>query len=446
MTPAREAMPAEIWYVTQRVLTELSTIGGTARIAASAQSIMATSTNARPTAAHKFAAPVQQDDAFGVYIHIPFCTHICPYCDFNTFAGQADRIPRYVEAVRRETTLWSASFAGRTAESVFLGGGTPSLLTPEQIQSVLAACQDAFALAPGAEITIEANPNDLDEAYCTRLLAAGVHRLSIGAQTLDRRGLRVLGRLHEAEQTASAVAAARSAGFTNISLDFIYGWPGQTLPGWRDELARVLAGAVGGSRPDHLSLYGLIVEPGTPMSDAVKRHILTPVDDDAAADLYEAAIDLLAAAGWYHYEIANWAAVPEMASRHNAVYWRNGDYAGIGAGAHGHVAGRRTMNQPSPARYIAMVDAGRSPVTNTETIDARTAMGETMMLGLRLLHDGVSAAAFAQRHGIALPDQFGAEISRLVGLGLLDADERRVTLTRRGALLANSVCAEFLAP
>lgn len=219
----------------------------------------------RQDAARTIRAPAQNDAPFGVYVHIPFCAHICPYCDFNTFAGQNARIPAYVEAVKWEIALWAASFAGRSAGSVFFGGGTPSQMAPDQIAAVIAVCRDAFDVAPDAEITVEANPNDLDEQYCSELLSAGVNRLSIGAQTLAPKGLRVLGRLHEATDTAHAVTAARAAGFANISLDFIYGWPGQTVGMWRDELSQVLQGDVGGSPPDHLSLYGLIVEPGTPI-------------------------------------------------------------------------------------------------------------------------------------------------------------------------------------
>jgi oxygen-independent coproporphyrinogen III oxidase len=394
--------------------------------------------------AFAFDAPAQVDDDFGIYIHIPFCAHICPYCDFNTYAGQSARIPSYVQAVAREIPRWAQKFDSRTAGSIFVGGGTPSLLSPEQIQELLASCRNSFDLASDVEVTIEANPNNLDVGYCSELLEAGVNRLSIGAQTLDRRGLRVLGRLHEADQVASAVRAARIAGFENLSLDLIYGWPGQTIEGWRSDLSRVLSGEIGGSPPDHLSLYGLIVEPGTPMADAVHRGILTPVDDDTAADFYELAGATLTGAGWLHYEIANWAATAETASRHNAVYWRNGDYAGIGAGAHGHSDGRRTMNQPSPKRYIALLEQGESPVTNVERIEAATAMGETMMLGLRLLKDGVSAAAFEARHGVSLKNQFGPQISMLTSAGLLAADGKGVRLTPRGALIANSVCAEFL--
>jgi oxygen-independent coproporphyrinogen-3 oxidase len=398
----------------------------------------------RETRSPLFVAPAASDSQFGIYIHIPFCAHLCPYCDFNTYAGQEFRIPAYVEALQEELKFWPGRFQGRTVGSIFIGGGTPSLLTAQQVASLLASCRDTFDVNAGIEITLEANPNNLDECLCVGLLEAGVNRLSIGAQTLDRRGLRVLGRLHEVTHTSNAVREARAAGFTNLSLDFIYGWPGQTTMQWRAELARVLDGEVGGSPPDHLSLYGLIVEPGTPMADAVQRGILTPVDDDAAADLFESAIEILAESGWTHYEIANWSALPERASRHNALYWRNGEYVGLGAGAHGHVGGQRIMNQPSPRRYIELLDTCQPVASNIELIDHRTAMGETMMLGLRLLQDGVSAEAFIRRHGDSMSTVFGSQLSRLESLGLIRFEDERVLLTQRGTLLANSVCAEFL--
>jgi oxygen-independent coproporphyrinogen-3 oxidase len=399
---------------------------------------------AAPPSPRLFEAPAQLGDPVGVYIHVPFCSHICPYCDFNTYAGQSALIPDYVAAATREIDSWAPRFEGRIAESIFLGGGTPSQLSVAHVGSLLATCRSTFDLTRYAEISLEANPNDLSENYCAGLLDAGVTRLSIGGQTLDRRGLRVLGRRHEAADTARAVAAARAAGFSNVSLDLMYGWPGQTSAQWRQELERVLAGEIGGAAPDHLSLYGLIVEPGTPMADAVHRGIFTPADDDAAAELYEIAGETLISAGWRQYEIANWSTSSSTVSHHNAIYWRNGDYAGIGAGAHAYAEGMRSMNQPSPKRYIAALAAGRSPVTNVEAIDARTAMGETMMLGLRLVRDGVSAQAFEARHGISLWNQFGAQIAMLEHSGLLERSVDAVRLTPRGALLANSVCAEFV--
>ena len=401
-------------------------------------------TSIPPNTSHWLHAPAASGAEFGVYVHVPFCAHICPYCDFNTYAGLSQLIPDYVEAVEREIALQAADFAGRSAISLFLGGGTPSQLSGAQVGRIIAAARDAFTFVQNAEITIETNPNDLSEAYCTALLDAGVNRLSIGAQTLDRRGLRTLGRQHEAADTLRSLADAHRAGFRNISLDFIYGWPGQSEERWRDDLRQILSGTAGGITPQHLSLYSLIVEPGTPMADAVTRGILTPADDDTAADFAEIAQETLSDAGWLHYEIANWAAEPSFVSRHNAIYWRNGDYAGIGAGAHGHNARQRVMNQPAPQRYITALKERGNARTNIEEIDERTAFAETMMLGLRLLTAGVNRDAFVRRHGVALDDLFGEPLGRMVAQGLVIDEGVAIRLTARGAMLANSVAAEFL--
>jgi oxygen-independent coproporphyrinogen-3 oxidase len=384
-------------------------------------------------------APLPNDAPVGVYIHVPFCRHICPYCDFNTYRGLDSLIPRYVDALVRDITNGGAGTAART---MYLGGGTPSLLTPEQIGRILAACREAFVVEPDAEITLEANPNGVDAPWFAGVREAGVNRLSIGAQTFDRRGLRVLGRQHEASDVIAAVGAARAAGFENISLDLIFGWPGQTAEQWRRDLDTILSFPSG--PPEHCSLYSLIVEPGTPMADAVTRGVLTVIDDDDAADLYESAMDAMAGAGWTHYEIANWAREARFASRHNLVYWRNGAYAAFGAGAHGRIGNERFMNHLKPLTYIEAVESGASPHSNSEALSPELQMGETMMLGLRLLEEGVCAAEFEVRHGIPLIDRFGEQIAELSGFGLLDWDGMRLRLTPRGTLLANDVCARFL--
>ena len=386
-------------------------------------------------------APVPSGAPSGVYIHIPFCAHICPYCDFNTYSGQESLIPRYLSAVRRDIASRAPALEGRAVESIFFGGGTPSLLQPEQVREIIATCRAEMRVSADAEITLEANPNSVDETYFAGLLEAGVNRLSLGVQTTDRRGLRVLGRQHEAGDALNAFLAARAAGFGNVSLDFIFGWPGQTIDTWRRDLETVLSWDGG---PEHLSLYGLIVEPGTPMADAVTRGILTVVDDDSAADQYEAAIEILADAGFIHYEVANWARAESLTSRHNALYWRSGDYLGIGAGAHGTVASRRAMNHLLPRTYIGAIEADESPFSNTEELSPRTQMGEAMMLGLRLLREGVSEDAFQQRFGVSLDESFGEAIAELVGIRMLEQSSDRILLTHRGLMLANDVCARFV--
>ena len=232
---------------------------------------------------------------------------------------------------------------------------------------------------------------------------------------------------------------AREAGFDNMSLDFIFGWPGQTVDEWRTDLQTMLDW-----QPEHLSLYSLIVEPGTPYHEAVRTGKLVPVDDDTTADMYELAIDLLGEAGWQQYEVSNWAREPGLESRHNAIYWRNGHYLGLGAGAHGHLGNVRASKLRLPAEYIAAVREGRLPIDFSETIDAPTAMAETMMLGLRLLQEGVSEAAFAARHNARLREVYGREIASLQELDLLKWDGDRLKLTRRGLLLANDVAERFL--
>ncbi|MGI8475446.1 MAG: radical SAM family heme chaperone HemW [Thermomicrobiales bacterium] len=387
-------------------------------------------------------APLPPAAPIGLYAHIPFCSHICPYCDFTTYRGQEPLIPRYVDALVLDIERQGRSLDGRPAATLFLGGGTPSLLSPEQIGRVVQAARAGCSLAEDAEATLEANPNSVDREYFAGLLAAGVNRLSLGVQTLDRKGLRTLGRQHEAADAEAAYRAARAAGFADISLDLIFDWPGQSAESWARDLDLVLAWPDGG--PDHLSLYSLIVEPGTPMADAVARGILVPLDDDAAADRYEAAMARMAAAGFVHYEVANWARSSEFASKHNTLYWRNGDYLAFGAGAHGHVAGRRTINHLAPGRYIAAIGNGLPPAANTEEISASGQIGETMMVGLRLLLEGIGGREFAARHGVTLEAAFGPTIAELERLGLLRRDRDALLLTPRGLMVANDVCARFL--
>ena len=384
-------------------------------------------------------APLPPDAPIGVYLHIPFCSSICPYCDFNTYRGMEALIPRYVAALCRDLEREAGRIEGRAVGSVFFGGGTPSLLDGAQVAAVMDTLRSRFRLAEDAEVTLEANPNSADRERFAAYRAAGVNRLSIGVQTADRRGLRVLGRHHEASDAAAAVTVARGAGFAHLSVDLIFGWPGQDVETWRRDLATAAGWPV-----DHLSLYSLIVEPGTPMADAVRRGVLLALDDDDAATLYEVAIGEMARRGFGHYEVANWALADGGRSRHNQLYWRNGEYFGIGAGAHATFGGARTMRHLLPKTYIEAIEAGRPPVSNVEQIDERTSRGETMMLGLRLLDEGVGREAFRQRHGEALDAVYGDTIRELVVLGLLTDDGERVLLTARGLMVANDVCARFL--
>lgn len=401
------------------------------------------------------AAPVHDLDPavapFGVYLHVPFCVHKCRYCDFVTYAGREALIPAYVEALIGEIGQVPARWPGALppVASVFWGGGTPSLLPPGAFARVHDAIERVFGWRGGAreavEITVEANPETTDEPYWAALQAAGVNRVSLGVQSFQAAGLRALDRDHDAAGAIRALAAARRSGIENVSLDLIFGWAGQTAADWRADLDRAVALA-----PRHLSLYALTVEERTPLAADIARGRVPAPDDDRQAELYEAAVAALDRAGYEGYEIANWALRPgpgeppgRWRSRHNSLYWRNGEYLGFGVGAHSHFRGRRFGNGRLVRRFIAAVAAGDHAPALTETIDSATAMAETMMLGLRLA-EGVSRAAFRARHGRDLDAVYGPQLADLVALGLLDDAGDAVRLTPRGRLVANEALLRFL--
>lgn len=400
-------------------------------------------------------------EGIGLYLHIPFCAKKCPYCDFNTYAGLDDHIQPTVDALCRELRRWQATLQERTIETIFIGGGTPTVLSPEQLAQLFAALHQTFHLSPHCEITSEANPGTVDRAKFDCLRALGVNRLSLGVQSFQPAELRFLGRIHDTEDVELAVTEARRAGFTNINLDFIFGLPDQALSAWHATLDRALALA-----PEHLSLYSLIVEPNTPLYHWVAGGQVATPDDDLAATLYETAMARLAAAGYVHYEVSNWARatpgevagratrdMPTFACAHNLTYWRNQEYLGVGPGAHSHLrlpdetgirrAYRWGNHKPVPG-YVNRIRQARSVEAFREEISPRLAMGETMMLGLRLLGEGVAFATFQQRHGVALRDVFAQEVAQLQAWGLLTLDDAHVSLTEQGLLLGNQVFAYFL--
>lgn len=373
-----------------------------------------------------------------LYLHIPFCAARCHYCDFNTYAGLDRFFEDYAAALADEIRRAGQARGRPPVRTVFLGGGTPTALPAPLLASILAACRESFAIAPAAEITSEANPGTADADLFAALRAMGVNRLSMGVQSLDDAELKWLGRIHSAAEAETAFAAARRAGFYNINLDFMFGLPGQRETTWRGTLERGLALA-----PEHISLYSLTVEHGTPLYDAVRRGVQPPPEDDTAADFYLLASDLLSRAGYEQYEISNWSR-PGYQCRHNLVYWRHEPYLGFGAGAHSYADGRRWWNVRPVPQYIQRLRAGESPERGSEAIDERLAMGEMMMLGLRLVREGVAPARFAARFDQTLEAVFAAEIAALTRRGLLEQVDGRVRLTGEGRLLGNQVFAEFL--
>lgn len=369
--------------------------------------------------------------SLSLYVHIPFCQSKCPYCSFNSYAGLDWLIPDYIRALIREIR---GRGQGEEVGTVYFGGGTPSLLSGGQVGEILAACTSAFSISSEAEITVEANPGTVNSRYLAQLRELGVNRLSLGVQSFDDGVLAVLGRGHSAAEAVGAYRLARRL-FDNVNIDLLYAVPGQTLRQWRQALKKALR-----LSPDHLSLYSLSVEPGTPLHRSVAVGAVTRADVDLAADMYLLAEETLTR--YEHYEISNWA-LPGKGCRHNVTYWRNLPYLGFGAGAHSHREHRRFRNVASPDEYVRRVGDAASAVEEVEDIDETLEMGETMMLGLRLA-EGVGKSGFADRFGRDMASVYGGQIEELAGLGLVSDDRTGIRLTARGRLLGNQVFLRFL--
>ena len=399
--------------------------------------------------------PIVPAPGMGLYVHVPFCKTKCPYCDFNTYQGIESQMEGFLKAVTGELQLWGQRLGRPTARTVFFGGGTPSYLPDGYVAAILDAAAKAFSINSGAEITIEANPGDLDANACRGLLGQGVNRLSIGVQSLDNALLRLLGRRHTASGAIEAFQTAREAGFGNVSLDLMYGLPGQSLSQWEDTIEGLAALC-----PDHVSLYALTLEEGTPMKVWAEQGKIPEPDPDLAADMYAAARGVLASKGYRHYEISNWAQ-PGRESRHNLIYWRNEPYLGVGPGAHSRLGAYRFWTVLPPRDYARLAaqwrqaPAGRwraigeremleaRTVDGWERIGADTACAETMFLGLRLL-DGLSLPRASAVAGHDLAARYHAEIGELLALGLLRREGDSIRLDESAYLIANQVFTRFL--
>ena len=397
-------------------------------------------------------------EPFGLYIHIPFCERKCPYCDFNTYAGLGEWFQRTVAALCAEMAVWRTRLGERLVTSVFVGGGTPTVLADNHLVQLMDALRSSFHLATGCEITFEANPGTVDRDKFRRLRQLGVNRLSLGVQSFQADELRFLGRIHDVEDVYRAYDAARSAGFDHVNLDFIFGLPHQEAERWQDTLTQALA-----LGPEHLSLYSLIVEPNTPLHHWVSTGKADAPDEDLAGELYEATIDRLKSAGYGHYEVSNWAkpgesreqaAMPAFACRHNLVYWRNQEYLGIGPGAHSHLrhrdrqgraVSRRWGNHKPVPGYVRRIERQQPIEEFSEEVGPAASMGETMMLGLRLVQEGVEFQRFQTLHGVDLREIYGAQLQDLRSWGMIEEDAGRVRVTRRGLMMSNQVAALFLA-
>lgn len=377
-----------------------------------------------------------------LYVHVPFCRLVCAYCDFVTVGGRRSELPRYVEALLAEMAMRQANGELGT---VYLGGGTPSLLPASAVERVLRAATDRWSSRP-LEVTLEANPSEREAPDWAGLQGTGVNRISLGLQSLREKELRTLARGHTAAESRGAYAAARSAGFENVSIDLIYGLPGQSLADWRQGLNAAVA-----LEPDHLSLYALQLAlapdewaaPPRPGALRWRRRLAGRQDDDLAADQYRLAEELLDAAGYRHYELSSWAR-PGRESQHNAAYWDRRAYTGIGAGAHSY-DGRtvRSWNTRDLDQYLSRVEAGERPTNGSEVLSEATRTFEAIALGLRRV-DGFSRGALAAEFGEDLVDRFADSVAEGIGNGLLEVNGDYLRLTRDGRLLANEVLVAFL--
>lgn len=391
----------------------------------------------------------------GLYVHVPFCKTKCPYCDFNTYQGIENLIEPFLPAITSEITCWGDALAHPPVKSVFFGGGTPSYLPPGDIERILVAIQSSFQVDPAAEISIEANPGDLDEAACAGILNQGVNRLSIGVQSLDNDLLNLLGRRHQASEAVEAFQSARQAGFDNVNLDLMYGLPNQSMEQWQKTLSSLIE-----LTPEHISLYALTIEEGTPMHRWAAEGKIPEPDSDLAADMYQHAREVLAEAGYHHYEISNWS-LPDRACEHNLVYWENGPYLGVGPGAHSRLGDYRFWTVLSPRDYntkaATWADSGSRPLADLvetalqgiptlggwEHLSLETTCSETMFLGLRLL-DGLNLSEASAIAGTDLAKKFQTPIQECLNLGLLEQDGDCLKLTMQTYLVANQAFTRFL--
>ncbi|HTU71016.1 MAG TPA: radical SAM family heme chaperone HemW [Candidatus Baltobacteraceae bacterium] len=370
----------------------------------------------------------------GIYVHLPFCPYVCPYCDFAKWPFARSRAARYLDALNAEI----AALPAQPASTIFIGGGTPNTYPPASIAALIATLRERFpAAAARHEISIEINPELARERAMDEYTAAGIDRISIGVQSFEPREIAVLGRRHTRADIEHAVEQARRAGARSVSLDLIFGVPGQSAQSWERSLDAALALGV-----DHISTYGLTVEAGTPYERWREAEPAAFADDEAEAELYEIAITRLEAAGYEQYEISNFAR-PSHRCAHNENYWRNGEYLGLGVGAASYRGGERSVHTRDLEQYMSSALAGRPIPGQSERLEGLPAVGEALMLALRTAQ-GVALEEFKERYGVDVAERYAPVIARYEGDGLLERSGHGIRLTKRGRFLANDVCGAFV--
>ena len=374
--------------------------------------------------------------AAGLYVHIPFCSSRCSYCDFATGLYESELADRYVCAVIQE--IRSSNFAGQRADTIYFGGGTPSLLAPSQLDRILSALFEQFEIDGAAEITLEINPGSTTPQKLNEFRRLGINRASFGAQTFDDAELAKLGRSHTAADTLNTYAYLRSAGFTNVSFDLIAGLPGQTLDRWQRNVEQALE-----LQPEHLSFYLLEVHSGTPLAEHIRRGLQPVPDEDLAGVMYQWMLEQASKAGYEHYEISN-LCQRNFQSQHNVKYWTGEPYYGFGCSSHSY-DGRdcRWSNQRDVKKYVELVESGMSPVVEEQQLSEDEVRAEALFLGMRLMR-GVDVRRYRESFGVDLRDEHGEDLDRFCRAGLLEFDGDLIRLTRTGALLSNEVFAAFV--
>ena len=370
-----------------------------------------------------------------LYLHVPFCRNKCSYCSFNSEAGRDALHPRYTKAIIAE--IGSGQELDGPLQTLFVGGGTPTVLNADDLADIVRACRDTYGFAEDAEISIEANPESIDSALLDGLRETGFNRLSVGIQSLRDEELKTLGRIHDSAMARRAVAEARRAGFANLSIDLMYGIPGQKVESWRATLQEVIELA-----PRHLSAYQLSIEEGTPFARLESSGALQLPPEVSIVEKDDITMKLCADAGLQHYEISNFAR-PGYECRHNLNYWHNEDYLGCGAGAVSYTDGVRRRRVADPQDYCRAVEQEGELVVETERLSTIQSFKETVVMGLRL-NAGIAEARLRKRYGLTLAEVYGTTLEHLSGRGLIRYDEARLVLTGLGRRFANQVMAELV--
>ncbi len=370
-----------------------------------------------------------------LYIHVPFCATKCYYCAFNTYAFHKEQSRHYLEALRTEMELYRLDSDG--LKTVFLGGGTPSILSAKSLERLFRDMHAVFEIDGAAEITVECNPGTVDRQKLDAMRDAGVNRLSFGVQAMDDATLQKIGRIHTVDEVVQSYDLARGAGFDNINLDLIFALPDQTIEEWRACLNEVVA-----LQPEHISPYNLMIEEGTVFYESQRTGKLHRLSDEVEAEMYNLTIDTLVARGYQHYEISSFAK-PSCVAKHNLVYWNNQPYVGLGPGACGYIDGVRYSNIRGVQDHIKSLKRRRKPIADSERLTGRDEKAETIILGLRK-RDGIRQEDYRRRFGESIEDEFGDVLSKGIGVNLLEWDNGNLRLTKRGLFLANEVFVDFL--